>query len=147
MCDFIFWTDNCSAQNKNWTLYTALVYYINNPNVTHRTITFKYFEPGHTFMSADSFHHLIESDIRARKFLYDFQDFLSVIEENGQAMSMHSNDFTDYTSRKSDGKYTYHPLLDDVKVVQFQKGSIKCIGNQTSVKGISNQESFCKRKR
>ena len=33
MCDFIFWTDNCSAQNKNWTLYTALVYYINNPNV------------------------------------------------------------------------------------------------------------------
>ena len=26
---FIFWADNCAAQNKNWTLFSALVYEVN----------------------------------------------------------------------------------------------------------------------
>ena len=25
-----FWADNCSGQNKNWVLYTALVYVVNS---------------------------------------------------------------------------------------------------------------------
>ena len=55
-------------------------------------------------MSADSFYHLMESGIRARNFLYDFQDSLSVIDENGQAMSIQFNDYvSDCVSKKSDG--------------------------------------------
>ena len=52
---FIFWSDNCAAQNKNWWLFTALVRQVtitDGPEL----ITIKYFEPGHTHMSSDSFH-------------------------------------------------------------------------------------------
>ena len=28
--DFIFWLDNCSAQNENWYLYTALLNEVNS---------------------------------------------------------------------------------------------------------------------
>ena len=28
----IFWVDNCSAQNKCWTLYTALFQVVNHPD-------------------------------------------------------------------------------------------------------------------
>ena len=76
-------------------------------------------------MAADSFHHLIESEMQSRKFLYDFQDFVSVIEKKGNEICIEVKDFTDYLSKKSDGKFTNHPLLDDVKVVQFRKNSTK----------------------
>ena len=54
---FIFWLDNCSGQTKNWYLHTTLVHEVNSENNSTKTITLKYFEHGHTFMSADSFHH------------------------------------------------------------------------------------------
>ena len=47
--------DNCGPQNKNWTLYPALVAMVNNSCTSLETITLKYFEAGHTYMSADSF--------------------------------------------------------------------------------------------
>ena len=43
------WIDNCSAQNKNWTLYTALCHEVNNC-LSVSEVTLKYFEKGHTFM-------------------------------------------------------------------------------------------------
>ena len=49
-----FWADNCSAQNKNWALYTVLCQLVNDPKTSCNTITIKYFEPGHTYMAADS---------------------------------------------------------------------------------------------
>ena len=45
----LFWADNCSGQNKNLTLYTALVQCVNaawGPDL----------QEGHTFMKADSVH-------------------------------------------------------------------------------------------
>ena len=47
--------DNCRPQNKNWTLYPALVGMLNNSCTSLETITLKYFDAGHTYMSADSF--------------------------------------------------------------------------------------------
>ena len=64
---FVFWADNCSGQNKNWFLYTALVNEANCPNGTVKEIIICYFEPDHTFMSADSFHHLVEQAMRGKK--------------------------------------------------------------------------------
>ena len=55
-----YWMDNCSSQNKNWCLMTMLVNAVNDPTVAVEDITLKYFEPGHTFMSADSVHHGVE---------------------------------------------------------------------------------------
>ena len=64
--NFVFWTDNFSGQNKNWFLYTALVNEVNRTNGTTNKVTIKYFEPGHTFMSADNFHHVIEQGMRIK---------------------------------------------------------------------------------
>lgn len=55
----VMWLDNCSSQNKNWALFSFLVYIINSDLVKIQKIQFNYFEPGHTFMSADSFHHQV----------------------------------------------------------------------------------------
>ena len=62
--EIIFWTDNCFAQNKCWTQYTAICSLINSPEVKLDTVTVKYLEPGQAFMSADSFHHKVELSIK-----------------------------------------------------------------------------------
>ena len=59
--NFTLWVDNCSYQNKCWYLYTSLCGAVNNNQKdTLQSITLKYFERGHSFMSADSYHHLVE---------------------------------------------------------------------------------------
>ena len=123
--DVLIWADNCSSQKKCWTLYTALVFYLNSPGVLLTTLTIKYFEPGHTFMAADSFHHVVESKIRSKKFVMDFDDFTAIIQEKGNAICMKSNDFTSYENKMSSAKFTNHPLLEDVTVVRFEKYSTK----------------------
>ena len=41
------WWDNCAGQGKNWTLYSQMVYQVNNhPSIEE--IIFKYLEKGHT---------------------------------------------------------------------------------------------------
>jgi len=51
----LFYVHNCSAQNKNWTLFAALTTEVNS-DTGPDTITLCYLKKGHTFMSADSFH-------------------------------------------------------------------------------------------
>jgi len=41
-----------------------------------------FFEPGHTFMSADNFHHQIESSFKKQGKTYDFKDFVDAIESS-----------------------------------------------------------------
>ena len=72
--NFVFWGNNCSGQNKNWFLYVALVNEVNRTNGTTNEVTIKYFEPGHTFMSADSFHLAIEQGMRKKQHIQGFQD-------------------------------------------------------------------------
>lgn len=57
--EVILWVDNCSAQNRNWCLYSFFIYLINCEEVSLKRLTVKYFESGHTFMAADSFHHAV----------------------------------------------------------------------------------------
>ncbi|CAM4578379.1 unnamed protein product [Leuciscus chuanchicus] len=73
ICHCIFWVDNCSAQNKNWCLLSSLVCLVNGDTTTMEDITLKYFEKGHTFMSADSFHHGVKQEMKNRPggVLYD----------------------------------------------------------------------------
>lgn len=58
--NFIFCSDNCSVQNKNLLLFTALTREVDQRKTAIHTITLKYFKPGHIFVSADSFHHRVE---------------------------------------------------------------------------------------
>lgn len=77
--NIVLWVDNCASQNKNWTLFSFLLYIVNSPETATQQIVFKYFEPGHTFMSADNFHHQIELSMRKNPKIYDFKDFRSVV--------------------------------------------------------------------
>lgn len=61
------WLDNCSAQNKNWTLLSFCLHIVNSPEVHLTTLVLKYFEPGHTFMSADQFHHQVEKSLKKKQ--------------------------------------------------------------------------------
>ena len=91
--EIILWADNCSAQNKCWTLYTALCSLINSPDLELNTVTVKYLEPGHTFMSADSIHHKVELSIKQCGQLHTYEDFVGVVEKVGTATSMACSDF------------------------------------------------------
>ena len=68
------WCENCSAKNKNCVLYTLLARVMNSTLVSGlKSITLKYLETGHTIMSCDSFHGLVEKQIR--KNILTFKDF------------------------------------------------------------------------
>lgn len=69
------WLDNCTAQNKNWLLYSLLVHMVNGSDISAEQIILHYFEPGHTFMSADQVHHQVELAMKKKTKLYDFPDF------------------------------------------------------------------------
>lgn len=109
-CDsIIIWLDNCSAQNKNWCFMAFLVYIVNStecPNLN--SITMKYFEPGHTFMSADSFHHQVELAMKRMGIINDFFDFLSCVNSarsgNVEVKDMSTSDFFDWKDLKSTTK-------------------------------------------
>jgi len=64
-----YWMDNCSSENKNKTLFTSLISVVNDPALAVEDITLKYFEPGHTFMSADSVHHGVEKSMKGLDIL------------------------------------------------------------------------------
>lgn len=78
--NFILWLDNCSSQNKNWALFSFLIYIVNFQGISAKTIKINYFEPGHTFMSADSFHHQVEESFKRKQKIYDFEDYVSAVQ-------------------------------------------------------------------
>lgn len=62
--EIIFYSDGCSAQNKNVTLSNALLHLSINKGMI---ITQKYLVSGHTQMECDSMHSTIERKIRNRE--------------------------------------------------------------------------------
>lgn len=114
---FVIWCDNCSGQNKNWTLYTTLCFTVNRAGGPEQ-VTLRYLERGHTFMSADSFHASIEKSMKQKRNIYDFSDFSDCISKNGHVMQMQPTDFKDWPNGSSSAKFTHKPILKDVCEVQ-----------------------------
>ena len=77
--EIIYFMDNCAAQNKNWSLITAMISIINSGKLQAEPITFKYLEAGHTFMSADTVHAGVERQMKAMKNVCDFNDFAECV--------------------------------------------------------------------
>ena len=125
--ELVLWLDNCSVQNKNWTLYTTMVGFLSQlrDDTALKTITFKYFEAGHTFMSADSFHALAEKSFKKAVNLYDFNDYECALRTAGITVPMKPDDFKDLKSglSQSAASRSSRPLLADVYVVQFRNDS------------------------
>ena len=118
------WLDNCSGQGKNWSLYAELVRQV-NIHPTLEVWILKYFEKGHTFMSADSFHAQVEKAMREKKNLYTFKDFEDCIEMKGKAIVMSTDDFFDLKKHQSSGKDTNYPKMREIVEVKFCRGSTK----------------------
>ena len=79
---FLVCPDNYFVKNRNCFLSTALTNKVNRKSIAIYAITLKYFKPGHTFMPADSFHHRIGQEMRKKKRLEDFQDFVDIVLSN-----------------------------------------------------------------
>ena len=56
----IYCMDNYTGQNKNYSHYTASIDKVNSDIIQADTITLKYLQAGHTFMSAYSFHAIVQ---------------------------------------------------------------------------------------
>ena len=137
------WVDNCSAQNKNWTLYTALCHEVNNC-LSVSEVTLKYF---------DSFHLSVEQGMRNAKNIYDFNDFKTVAASKGSCC-VPLEEFIDFPNASNQNK----PKLRNVKIVQFHRGETNmfwkkeyddqadsfstCFLKQKTIKMIKDKESY-----
>jgi hypothetical protein len=123
----ILWLDNCSAQNKNWTLFSMLVQAVQFFNF--ESITLKFFEPGHTFMAADSVHAAIEKQMKKKKNIWDFQEYVNLVANSNvakiQAIPMTFSDFFNFQDGTSSQnlKPRGRPKLAAMYMVQFRKYS------------------------
>ena len=138
------WCDNCSGQNKNWTLHSSLVYCMFSNSNKLKTITLKYFEKGHTIMSCNSFHHLIEDNIQHEK--YDFNDYVQCVEKAGSAIKMKPSDCLDLKNKKGVGKDTRYPLLCTISVVQFRRKSTKLYWKTSFTDTVFKSGQFLQKK-
>ena len=146
--NLVLWMDNCSAQNKNWTLYPALVAEVNSDENDLETITLNYFEAGHTYMSADSFHHLVEKEVGQQGHVYDFREFVDCVRNVGNPIVMEKYDFKNWEKQLSEGKESKRtrPLLDDVVVAQFRKGSTNLYFKRSHTETEFQNSNFMKKK-
>ena len=97
-------------------------------------LTLRYFEKGH------SFHHQIEENIRRKKKLYDFNDYVECVEKGGMSIEMKSEDFLDISSGKSSGKDVRCPRIADISEIVFKKGNTKMFW-ETSFSDTTYQSS------
>ena len=91
------WCGNCSRQNKNWTLYSNVVHHLFQSEALTfilETLTFKYFEKGHPFISTDSFYCQVEDRIWWKNHFYDFNKFVECVDSVGKACLMVSGLWT-----------------------------------------------------
>ena len=126
------YADNCSAQNKSWVFITMLVTYVQQADNVTQDITMKYLESGHTSMSADASHQVIQKKLARVKHVHDFRDFVELVDDSGvRTMVMSSGDFIHFEDGISRSKLGLlaqeglRPHLKDVRELQVRRGSEK----------------------
>jgi len=94
-------------------------------------------------MSADSFHHQVEDEVRKRGKLFDYYDFISAVESVNNRVRVKNMDFSDFYAwidgkmqRKQDRNPEYR--LRNIVIVQAQRGSYFLFYKKTH----SNSEKY-----
>lgn len=126
-----FWLDNCSSQNKNWNLFLYLILLLNANTTKVKKIILKFFESGHTFMAADSFHAAVEKAMRHGDPTTTFPEFKQVVKKAKQnvfVVDMVANDF--FEMKMTVSQYTLNhckprPYIEDIRKIVFNKGSFE----------------------
>ncbi|XP_043208495.1 uncharacterized protein LOC122374051 [Amphibalanus amphitrite] len=126
--EITIYADNCAGQQKSWVFATVLLTYIQQEDNATQKITVKYLESGHTAMSADAAHQVIQKKM-AKAQLCDYQDFVSVVEDSGNRVrTMKADDFFEFEDGISRRKLTLlgkegmRPHLRDVRALQVRRG-------------------------
>ena len=105
---------------------TMLAHIVNSTDFEINKIQFKFFEPGHTFMAADSVHSHIEKNMKKMKSVYDFEDFKSCITQSScEVMELNYYNFMAWTSGVSYNnlkKTEPRPYLSDMVVIELRRG-------------------------
>lgn len=124
----IVWMDNCTGQNKNFALYSAILSYMNSEYCTIEQVTLKYLVKGHTFMAADGLHGRIEQAMRKMKNVLDFDDFQDACKKSSSRsniINMKAEDFYKFQNmiriRKKDNDTI--PLFKSITSARFSRGS------------------------
>lgn len=131
----ILWMDNCSGQNKNWQLFVHVCLIVNSHSYSIKNIEFKYFESGHTFMAADSYHHMVEQAMKSFKKgnIVTFEDFVHCAknaQNKTEATEVIPLKFTDFfTPSLTVTQYTLNkmsprPKIDNMRHLKFTKGEL-----------------------
>ncbi len=146
----IFWLDNCSGQNKNWTLYSVLALMVNQ-DVGPSEIVLKYLEPGHTSMAADSLHGHIEKELRRQKDVLTRDDLHVAMKKavkGANLLTLKHSDFYDWEnearSRGGRGAAAL-PLLKDIVEVKFLRGEA-CMFYKVGGAAEFTRSNFLKKK-
>lgn len=126
------WCDNCTAQNKCWALFCFMVYIVNSNEIAAKSITMKFLEKGHTFMSADSFHHQVELAMKQyeKGSVCDFDDFVKCVQScNSQRVvckELGISDFADWpdwTSITKINNAVPRPYINKISKIKFVRGT------------------------
>lgn len=106
-----------------------LVNMVNSELTATEVITVKYFEPGHTFMSADHFHHQVEMSLKRKNKVYDFDDFVDAVRiSNSGKNTVHVMSVSDFfTFEDSSSQHKIRNIeprvyLRDTMSVKAEKG-------------------------
>lgn len=141
------WLDNCAAQNKNWSLFSYLLNLINSSDVNLETITLKYLEVGHTYMSADEFHHQVELSLKKKKRIYDFEDFHHAVSDTHRKITVKKMVVSDFC-RFEDCSSSYklqnmipRVYLSNMCEVIFRRG-INTLAFRTDFDGLERELDF-----
>ena len=116
--------DNCSAQGKNWYIYTALTTFINCGASNLEGIKLKYFEKGHTFMPAGIYHQMVEKSLKELKKVYDFENWKMALNHHGRALVLAGKDCIKFPRGLSQRKHiTDRPTIERIVEANFREGS------------------------
>lgn len=125
------WCDNCTSQNKCWALFCFMVYIVNSNEIAAESITMKFLERGHTFMSADSFHHQVELAMKHYEGgnVCDFDDFVKCVQSAnsrrvvGKELSVSDfADWPDWTSTSKLNNAVPRPYIANMSKIKFVRG-------------------------
>lgn len=121
------WADNCSGQNKNWLLFTSLLRTVHRNDIAVQSITIKFLETGHTFMSADTEHAAAEKAIAKKQYILDIDDFAECVQTSRLDVNiLKTPDFLeleDWVSQYRLRKMPERPYLDNLVEINFRRGS------------------------
>ena len=86
----------------------------------------KYFTVGHTLMSADSFHHMVEKEMKKMKQIHDWKEFVNCVSRCENIFKMRAEDFKLFRSELSQSRESRstRPKPESVPVDKFRKRKI-----------------------